>query len=92
LTLHDSVCMPDEVATRKLGDETILLNLKTGTYFGLDAVGSRFVELLETSSEIAAAHRVMLQEFEVTAEVLEADLLRLAEEMCAKRLLVVDTN
>jgi hypothetical protein len=84
--------MPDEVATRKLGDETILLNLKTGTYFGLDAVGSRFVELLETSSEIAAAHRVMLQEFEVTAEVLEADLLRLAEEMCAKRLLVVDTN
>jgi hypothetical protein len=75
-----------------LGSETILLNLNTGTYFGLDAVGSRFVELLETSGEIAAAHRVMLQEFEVTAEVLEADLLRLAEEMCAKRLLVLETN
>jgi len=48
--------------------------------------------LLETGGEIAAAHRVMLQEFEVTAEVLETDLLRLAEEMCAKRLLVVETN
>jgi hypothetical protein len=34
----------------------------------------------------------MLQEFEVTPEVLETDLLRLAEEMCAKRLLVVETN
>ena len=77
---------------RKVGEETILLNLNTGIYFGLDAVGSRFVELLETGGEIAAAHRVMLQEFDVTAEVLETDLLRLAEEMCAKRLLVVDTN
>jgi hypothetical protein len=92
LTLHDSVRIPDEVATRKVGEETVLLNLNTGIYFGLDAVGSRFVELLETSGEIAAAHRVMLQEFDVTAEVLETDLLRLAEEMCAKRLLVVDTN
>jgi len=86
------VRIPDEVAVRRLGSETILLNLVTGTYFGLDEVGSRFVELLETSGEIAAVHRVMLQEFEVTAEVLEADLLRLAQEMCAKRLLVVETN
>jgi len=92
LTLHDSVRIPDEVATRKVGKETILLDLNTGIYFGLDAVGSRFVELLENSGEIAAAHRVMLQEFEVTAEVLETDLLRLAEEMCAKRLLVVEPN
>ena len=92
MTLHDSVRIPDEVATRKVGQQTILLDLNTGVYFGLDAVGSRFVELLETSGEIAAAHRVMLQEFEVTADVLETDLLRLAEEMCAKRLLVIETN
>ena len=92
MTLHDSVRIPDEVATRKVGEETILLNLNTGIYFGLGAVGSRFVELLENNGEIAAAHRVMLREFEVTAEVLETDLLRLAEEMCAKRLLVVETN
>ena len=84
--------IPDEVAVRRLGSETILLNLVTGTYFGLDEVGSRFVELLEASGEIAAVHRVMLQEFEVTAEVLEGDLLRLAQEMCAKRLLVVEAN
>jgi hypothetical protein len=92
LTLHDRVRIPDEVAARKVGDGTVLLNLNTGTYFGLDAVGSRFVELLETSGEIAAAHQVMLREFNVTAEMLEADLLRLAEEMCAKQLLVVETN
>ena len=87
MTLNDSLRIPDQVATRKVGDETILLNLETGTYFGLDAVGSRFLELLEQNGKLADAHRVMLEEFDVAPEVLEADLLRLSEEMCAKGLL-----
>jgi len=87
VTLNDSLRIPDQVATRKVGDETILLNLETGTYFGLDAVGSRFLELLEQNGKLADAHRVMLEEFDVAPEVLEADLLRLSEEMCAKGLL-----
>jgi coenzyme PQQ synthesis protein D (PqqD) len=91
VTLNDSVHIPDQVATRKVGDETILLNLETGTYFGLDAVGSRFLELLEQNGELAAAHSAMLEEFDVASKVLEADLLRLAEEMCAKGLLEAGT-
>ena len=87
MTLSDSVRIPDQVATRKIGDETILLNLETGTYFGLDPVGSRFLELLEQNGKIAAAHSAMLNEFDVSPNTLEADLLRLSEEMCAKGLL-----
>ena len=87
MTLNDHLRIPDGVAARQLGGETVLLNLETGTYFGLDAVGSRFLELLERNGEIAAAYRTMLDEFEVPPEVLEADLLRLSEEMRAKGLL-----
>ena len=36
---------------------------------------------------MAAVHRTMLEEFDVAPEVLEADLLRLSEEMRAKGLL-----
>jgi hypothetical protein len=89
VTLNDSLRIPDQVATRKVGDETILLNLETGTYFGLDAVGSRFLELLEQNGKLADAHRAMLEEFDVAPEVLEGDLLRLSEEMCAKGLLAL---
>ena len=88
MTLHDTLRIPDQVATRQLGGETVLLNLETGTYFDLDAVGSRFLELLEKNGELAAVHRAMLEEFDVAPEVLEADLLRLSKEMCAKGLLV----
>ena len=87
MTLHDHLRIPDQVATRQLGGETVLLNLETGAYFGLDAVGSRFLELLERDGEIASAYRAMLEEFDVAPEVLEADLLRLSEEMRAKGLL-----
>ena len=86
MTLHDRLSIPDQVAARKMGDETILLNLETGTYFGLDKVGSRFLELLEQNGEIASAHRTMLEEFDVAPEVLEADLLRLAEDRKSTRL------
>lgn len=89
MTLKDSVRIPDKVALRRMGDETMLLNLETGTYFGLDAVGSRFLELLEQNREIAAAYRTILEEFNVEPEILEADLLRLSDDMRSKGLLEV---
>jgi hypothetical protein len=87
VTLKDSLRVPDSVAARKIGDETILLNLETGTYYGLDSVGSRFLELLEGNGEIGAAHLALLQEFDVKPEILEADILRLSEEMRSRGLL-----
>lgn len=87
MTLKDTLRIPDSVAARKIGDETILLNLETGTYYGLDSVGSRFLELLERNGEIAFAHLTLLQEFDVKPEILEADILRLCEEMRSKGLL-----
>jgi hypothetical protein len=89
MTLKDTLRIPDSVAARKIGDETILLNLETGTYYGLDNVGSRFLELLERNGEIAVAYRTLLKEVDVNPEILEADILRLSEEMRSKGLLEV---
>ncbi|MFZ1642517.1 MAG: PqqD family protein [Candidatus Contendobacter sp.] len=79
--------IPDQVVTRQVGDETVLLNLESGTYFGLDPVGSRFLELLAVEGALTAVIARMLEEFEVSEAQLEADLLRLAEEMLASGLL-----
>jgi hypothetical protein len=87
VTLKDTLRVPDSVAARKIGDETILLNLATGIYYGLNNVGSRFLELLERNGEIAAAHLALLQEFDVKPDILEVDILRLSEEMRSKGLL-----
>jgi Coenzyme PQQ synthesis protein D (PqqD) len=88
MALKGHLEVPDEVLTTRVGDETILLNLQTGMYHSLDPVGTRFLELLRNASGLDAVHRTMLDEFDVAAEKLETDLLRLSQDMLAKGLLV----
>lgn len=87
LTRNARLKIPEPVMTRQVGDETVLLNLESGTYFGLDPVGSRFLELLQAESVLAVIIARMLEEFEVTEAQLEDDLLRLVDEMLASGLL-----
>ena len=87
LTRDARLKIPEQVVTRQVGDETVLLDLESGTYFGLDPVGSRFLELLQAESALTAVIARMLEEFEVTEAQLEADLVRLADEMLASGLL-----
>jgi hypothetical protein len=66
---------------RKVGDDTIILNIESGTYFGLDTIGARFVELLEAEGSVAAVLPAMLDEYAVAEGQLRGDLLRLAQNM-----------
>ena len=87
--LTDRVKVTDDVLSSRMGDETVLLNLKTGMYHGLDVVGTRFFELLKSTTDLEGIHRQLLSEFDVQPDRLEADLLALAEEMHAHGILVV---
>ena len=73
----------DEVVFRELGGEAVLLNLKTGAYFGLDAVGTRVWQLLVEHSSVAQVMEAMLDEYDIDRERLERDLLELCGELCA---------
>jgi hypothetical protein len=88
LALHDHLRIPEEVLTSKVGDEMILLNLQTGMYHSLDAVGARVLELLQQTSQLDAVHHALLQEFDVPTGKLESDLLELSQNMVARGLLV----
>jgi len=45
-TLRDSIIIPDDVLFRELDGEAVLLNLKTGIYFGLNPVATRMWQLI----------------------------------------------
>lgn len=64
-----------------VGDETVILQLKNGAYFGLDAVGTRIWELLKEGHDPAAICATMGQEYDVAPDVLEADVRRLLAEL-----------
>jgi Coenzyme PQQ synthesis protein D (PqqD) len=56
-------------------------------YHSLDPVGTRFLDLLQTGGGLDDIHHAMLEEFDVSTARLEADLLKLSQDMLAKGLL-----
>ncbi len=69
-----------------VGDETVILQLKNGTYFGLDAVGTRIWEMLKDGAAPAAICAQLGKEYDVAPDVLEADVRRLLEELRANEI------
>ena len=86
MKLTEGIRLSDDVVSREVGEETMLLDLASGTYFGLDPVGGRFWQLLEEGKSPLEARDQLLEEYEVGAEVLERDLERLLADLAANRL------
>ncbi len=87
--LTDKVTIPEQVMARQVGEETVILDLASGTYFGLDPVGAHIWQLMTEGKTLAEVCATMLAEYEVTREDIERDVLRLAEELRAKQLISV---
>ena len=80
--------MRDGVMFNRVGEEIVLLDLDSGMYYGLDAVGGRLWDLITGTATIGEAIDAMLDEYEVEREVLERDVLKLVDELAEKGLLV----
>ena len=61
--------------------ESVLLNLASERYFGLDEVGTRMWQALTTADSVEAAHAALLAEYDVDADVLRNDLLQLIQQL-----------
>jgi hypothetical protein len=72
---------------RVLDGEAVLLDLASGKYFGLNRVGTRAWELLAEGHAFGEMHTALLREFDVQAEVLEADLRGLVTELSGRGLI-----
>lgn len=89
LNLQSKITVPTDVLFRDLSGEAVILNLADGTYYGLDEVGTRMWELLSESGRLDQTYQTLLQEYDVTPEQLEKDLLRLVEQLVSRGLLEV---
>ena len=88
MTLSQKFTIPGQVMARTVGDETVILDLASGTYFGLDPVGARVWQLIGEGKALAEICETMLEEYEVAQEQLQADVMRLAAELAERSLIV----
>jgi hypothetical protein len=81
--------VPSHVLVRLLEGESVLLNLETERYFGLDAMGTRMWQAVTVASNIDGAYQELLLEFDVEPELLRSNLTELLGRLLDNGLLEV---
>jgi hypothetical protein len=88
LSLDDALTIAPDVMFRHLNDEAVLLDLKSGTYFGLNDVGARTWHLILEHGRLSRVLEVLLREYAADRDIVEHDLLALAAQLVARQLAV----
>jgi hypothetical protein len=74
IDFRSRVKVPPDVMVSELGGESVLLNLRTESYFGLDDVGTSFWAALSSQPTIDAAVGKLLEEFETDEATVRNDV------------------
>jgi len=88
ISFSDRVTVPDDVLISHLQDESVILNLDSERYYGLDNVGTRFLSVVTTSESIETAYQRLRVEYDVDPQILRNDLLALIENLIDQGLLI----
>ena len=91
MQLKDRFTVSKDVVAREVGGEMVLLDLKSGQYFGLDIVGGRIWEhLSERPHDLAELCDLIENEFDAPRDQIEADLLALAQQLSDQQLITAE--
>jgi hypothetical protein len=88
--LARGVTVPHYVVYRGFPSETVVLNLETGTYHGLNATAGRMLEALENAATVREAAGELACDYDRAAAAIEQDLCELCGSLLERGLIVVD--
>jgi Coenzyme PQQ synthesis protein D (PqqD) len=89
VSLMDRVVVPSHVLVRFLDKESVLLNIETERYFGLDETGTRMWQLVTAAPKIEVAYQQLLDEYDVEPGLLRENLTDLLSRLVENGLLQV---
>jgi hypothetical protein len=81
------VRLPQHVVHRSFVAETVVLNLQTGQYHGLNPTAGRMLQALQDAPTVGAAVPELAGEYGVPPEQIERDLLALARALLERGLI-----
>jgi hypothetical protein len=82
--------IPAMVVHRSFAAETVLLNVETGYYHGLDQIGGTFFEVMRQSPTLAEAAVALAAEYEQPVERIHQDLAAFCVELRDRGLIMLE--
>lgn len=83
------IVVVDDQASCDISDETVILHLRNGKYYGLNQVGSHVWRLIQESRTIDEILDNLLAEYDVDAKQCKEDLIALLQDLQAEGLIEV---
>ena len=87
MDLDTRLSLPPQVISRLVGDETVLLDLESGTYFGLDGVAKRIWEAVGEGLTVGEIADIIVSEYEVEQDQAQADTSEFVGDLVERGLL-----
>jgi len=81
INLNQTIALSPDVISQEVSGETVLLDLESENYFGLDEVGTRIWQLIKETNDLNSIFKTLLTEYEVSEERLQQDLTVLLTEI-----------
>jgi len=88
--LASSMRLPEHVVHRAFAAETVVLNLDTGKYHGLNPVAGRMLAVLEQVGTVQDAARQLAVEYDQPLDTIEEDLCELCRDLLQRGLIETD--
>lgn len=91
INLNQTIALSPDVISQEVSGETVLLDLESENYFGLDEVGTRVWQLIKETNDLSVIFDTLLEEYNVTEERLQQDLTVLLTEIEGLGLITLKT-
>ena len=92
MNLNQAIKLSPDVISQEVSGETVLLDLESENYFGLDEIGTRIWQLIKDTGDLQAIYDTLLAEYEVEEARLQNDLEALLGEISALGLVTLETR
>ena len=90
LSAHISV--PEHVVYRDFAEDTVILNLDSGMYHGLNGTAAKMLETLSSGVSVEDAIASLAEEFGQPREVIERDVVTFVRGLAERGLIELDDS
>ena len=90
ISMQSTVCAAKNQVSCDLAGEAVILSLDQGMYYSMNPVGARIWSMIQMSISVKEIRDTIISEYEIGAEICEADLLAILEDLEREGLIEVE--